>query len=585
MFRVNKYLYAKVKKISKNKNLPALRKADEGDVVEFKSKKKTKQPTTPTIKQLSPDQLKLAQTNFTSESYNKDIIPFFNPKKISAIKRGDLLPKDVENNIKLVPSPEGIEYVYEPDPGFWNATKELLKPLDFEMTENRNALLKENTNFKVYFKNRDFDIKNFNHLILCMVAQKKPVFHLLDLIKNTYKLKPNEKTYVNLMSGSNHKEALILFKKMMDDKIIPKEAAYGTLIKSYAHDGLIDESYQLLEIMKSHNLVPNQVHHCTILTACIKSGDYTRAWEHYERMVSIDGIIPDPVTYQIMINCCAEERKVEKAISIMNDMELHQINPIREVYNALLKAYSKRKDYRSKIFEIVEKMQVNGYDLDFYGYHSVIYAMALEGNIEKVKELVQKMVNQDIKPKIETFSLVIFSLSNYMVKNRYKSTEIIQNAEEIFLEILKRKLKVGVRDLNILLRVYTHSLKYKTSEIILRERFTQLGLKPDAISYTHLIVMYSTMKRPESAMKLIREMESLDLKPTYTSYKSIAMTYIKMGQHDQSFKVLEEMHYKYKYMLAPHDLVAHKKIQKASMPTARRLNSLKIQAERIAENL
>jgi hypothetical protein len=61
----------------------------------------------------------LGNTHFTSEAYKKDFLPFRSAAKNMAVKRGEILPKDIEDKIVIERKPEGLDFYFKDDPGYF----------------------------------------------------------------------------------------------------------------------------------------------------------------------------------------------------------------------------------------------------------------------------------------------------------------------------------------------------------------------------------------------------------------------------------------------------------------------------------
>ena len=81
-------------------------KTKKWDVIRYKKKSNNK--NLPKNVKLTPQQL-AATSNFSVKDLERDPLPFYSPKKIEAFKRGDILPKEVQDNLVIEKTKEGVE--------------------------------------------------------------------------------------------------------------------------------------------------------------------------------------------------------------------------------------------------------------------------------------------------------------------------------------------------------------------------------------------------------------------------------------------------------------------------------------------
>jgi pentatricopeptide repeat protein len=86
------------------------------------------------------------------------------------------------------------------------------------------------------------------------------------------------------------------------------------------------------------------------------------------------GVKADIVLYSILVNIAAETGKVEKAVQYLSEMEVKNIIPNDVTYTTIMKACTKRKDTRrEKLFEIFEKMKLNGHKPNLLIYNVLFH--------------------------------------------------------------------------------------------------------------------------------------------------------------------------------------------------------------------
>ncbi|KAL9684286.1 hypothetical protein QQ045_021721 [Rhodiola kirilowii] len=71
----------------------------------------------------------------------------------------------------------------------------------------------------------------------------------------------------------NCKEALLLFDKMQEDKVVPDEATFTSVLCACSHSGDVEEGLRVFGLMRKEcNIIPNEIHHCCIIDLLSRAG-------------------------------------------------------------------------------------------------------------------------------------------------------------------------------------------------------------------------------------------------------------------------------------------------------------------------
>ncbi|KAG2370677.1 hypothetical protein C9374_014693 [Naegleria lovaniensis] len=119
---------------------------------------------------------------------------------------------------------------------------------------------------------------------------------------------------------------------------------YSIVVHAMVKAGKLDEAFQMVELMRSHNLPTDTVLHTDLIKGCIDKGDVERAWNHYMAMGMVYGVPHDEVTLTVMIDACAIKGQAEKAMMLFRRLEEQMMaEPSEATFNSIIKAFSKRK--------------------------------------------------------------------------------------------------------------------------------------------------------------------------------------------------------------------------------------------------
>jgi len=239
------------------------------------------------------------------------------------------------------------------------------------------------------------------------------------------------------------------------------------------------------------------------------------------------------------------------------------VEPSEATFNSLIKAYSKRKDLRYKIFDLAETMEVQGFKPDTYTINSLVNACADDGDVSKMKKVLKKMKELGIKPNEHTYNSVLgcYSTAQQLKGNKNLTKEQNQNISDALAVYEKMKesgLKISEYTINALLGVHTNALRITRSLELVKNKFTEHQLQPDSISYGLLVRMYCRVRKSNQAMELFDEMKQKGIVPSYQAYKHMVFRLVDDGYMEKARDYLKMMFEEGGFKLSPSDIIKYR---------------------------
>ncbi|EFC50661.1 predicted protein [Naegleria gruberi] len=541
----------------------------------------------------------LDTTKFNPES-PESLVPFKSPRLVKLWRQGKIIPENIRERLRFEETTEGHMDIYlRDDPNWSQLTTKLLTPTSTLVQLDKMKMLSEETDIHKYFDNKPLTIKNFDYLIRCQAMQGKlelaeqtlekikslgPSPQILTNILEKRKaailsgqteidendlLLPSEYTYNAVMTAcavrGDYKKAYGYLREMQSEyHISPTIVSYSIVVHAMVRAGKVDEAFQMVELMRSHNLPTDTVIHTDLIQGCIKKGDLERAWNHYMAMGMVYGIPHDEVTVTTMINACAMRGQAERAMMLFRRLEQQMmIEPTEVTFNTLIKAYSKRKELRHRVFELAEQMELYGYKPDIYTINSLINACADDGSVARMKKVLLKMKEIGIKPTEHTYNSVLscFSIAQQQKGNKNLTKEQNQNISDalaVYEKMKETNLPISEYTLNSLLGVFTNALRVEKALELCKNKYTEHNLQPTGIAYTLLVRMYCRLKRTESALLLFDEMKQNGVQPTYQAYKHMIFRLVDEGYVEKAREFLKKMFEETGFKLSPSDIIVYK---------------------------
>lgn len=171
-----------------------------------------------------------------------------------------------------------------------------------------------------------------------------------------------ERTYSALMyCAASPKEARRIMQMMEENGIPPGQYAYSILVDIHTKKGDFRGADEVISEMKFESIEPTLAAYTSLLAACYKVIDTASmpqsikaeagklAWERWKEL-KINGLDPDVMAYGAIIRIMAARGFPEKAINIIEEMQVMDVKPTTLIFTAALRSVA-RSHSKALMFE------------------------------------------------------------------------------------------------------------------------------------------------------------------------------------------------------------------------------------------
>ncbi|KAL9689821.1 hypothetical protein QQ045_010211 [Rhodiola kirilowii] len=202
---------------------------------------------------------------------------------------------------------------------------------------------------------------------------------------------------------------------------IKEEAFLSTLIRSYGVAGMFDHALRTYDEIEELGSRRSSISFNALLAAANQCKLYETVPKLFDEMPVKYGVIPDKVSYGILVKAYCQLGLTEKAMEIVKAMEEKRIEVTAVTLTTILNVLYK-KGMVDEANRIWDEMVKKGCQLDVAAYN--VRAMYLHGGKpEDVKALLEEMVEAGVKP--DTISY------NYLTTS-YCKNEMLDEAYELY---------------------------------------------------------------------------------------------------------------------------------------------------------
>ncbi|KAJ0974811.1 hypothetical protein J5N97_016776 [Dioscorea zingiberensis] len=210
---------------------------------------------------------------------------------------------------------------------------------------------------------------------------------------------------------------------------ITREGFAIRLISLYALVGMLSHAAATFDQLPSRQLPPRTVSSFNaLLTACAHVKDTDRLAELFRDVpVSDPSIVPNSISYNILILALCEKGELHAALDTLKLMEENGIMPDLITFNTLLNGF-----YSSNLFldgeKVWDKMKEKNIDPNIRSYNAKLRGLVLQGRTMEAVELVGELDNLGLKPDVFSFNAVI---KGYLQDGK------LEEAKKVYLELIK----------------------------------------------------------------------------------------------------------------------------------------------------
>ncbi|KAF9995247.1 hypothetical protein BGZ79_011070 [Entomortierella chlamydospora] len=210
-----------------------------------------------------------------------------------------------------------------------------------------------------------------------------------------------------------------------------------------------------------------------------------------------------PIDFMIAMNSCRDLlHMIPRMHRILQDVSKTSHAQVSEIYNIILKAYSKMSDFKS-CSNMIDKMRAQKMGLNTTTYHIILDTCKHARKLKDAQGILAQMRKKGVEVTSATY-LILLSICA-----RCKN---VRQAREYFEEMPLLGLDRDVAHYNALLNAYAHA-----GDATGAKRVYQLmeddGILADQYTYTAMVKAYRTCNRFPEAIHFLKKLREAGVKP------------------------------------------------------------------------
>ncbi|CAK9177795.1 unnamed protein product [Ilex paraguariensis] len=147
-------------------------------------------------------------------------------------------------------------------------------------------------------------------------------------------------------------------------------------------------AHTLMRRMVKDGLVPTVVTYGTLIHAYCLVGNLDEAMKIFTNMSSASRVSPNTVIYNNLIDSLCKNKKVEIALSLMDDMKTKGVKPNTNTYNAMFKGLQEI-NWLEKALQLMDQMTEQACNPDYITMEVLTDWLSVVNETEKLRNFVQ----------------------------------------------------------------------------------------------------------------------------------------------------------------------------------------------------
>ncbi|RWR90382.1 pentatricopeptide repeat-containing protein [Cinnamomum micranthum f. kanehirae] len=343
-----------------------------------------------------------------------------------------------------------------------------------------------------------------------------------------------------LLRQSRYSDLLSLHRFITQASVSPNVITYNLLIQAYCDcrktDLALDHYKQLLN---SAPFNPSPTTYRSLARGLVDNGRLDRALSLNEDMIA-RGLAPDPIVYFHLMSGAVKSDQPDKALELYSDLKEKSGGSVLDgvVYGPLINGFFKKgmeKEALDCYNELISGIGSSGSDISggirigAVGYNSVLDALSKNGKFDIAMELFDRMMQEHNPPRRLSVNLGSFNVMVDMLCGDKRFDEAV----EVFRKMSEKKCFPDTLSCNNLIDQLCKNGMVAAAEEIYHE-MGEKAVSADEFTYVLLLDACFEENRVDDAAAYFTKMVEAGLRPNVVVYNKVIGGLVKAGKLDEA---------------------------------------------------
>lgn len=375
-------------------------------------------------------------------------------------------------------------------------------------------------------------------------------------------------------------------KRMRARGVEPDEGSYTALAHAYSKAEHMRGVERSLESMQASGcIVASARPYNALFKLCAQRGEDQLA-ERWLSTMQEAGILPDHVTFLMLIKASTQAGDTDAAARWLNEMQQAGLRPGRQHFHAVMTAHARVADL-SAVDTWFQVMRDQGLHPDVFSYNIWMSAAAQAGKTEAAEGIMSMMQADRIEPDVVSYSTIIGAFAE--ARDIVGATQWLYRAEREGVEpdltcynqaikacaragnstvaehlarrLLRHSLTPDMYTYNTLLRTFAKDGNPSAAEFWIdhlqrqaRWRYCDFPSKQIGICYSEVLQAHVRSGNLEAAEAWLQQMIGEGIEPDARCYAALARAHLQQGRTSEARKWCDRMA-SWSSLVPPQDLL------------------------------
>lgn len=266
--------------------------------------------------------------------------------------------------------------------------------------------------------------------------------------------------------------------------------SYAAAIEVCARCGKWRKALEILDDMRGAGVRPDCRAYSSAMWAFDQGGQWDKTLEVWREIQKTHQVTPTVAMYSYVIHAYANSWQSEKAISLLQDMQMKRLIPDVQGFTAAIKAYGRSGRWENAMYLFME-MKALGVTPTAFTYRTVIVAIGKGGQWRKALSLLREMPGVGLAADVKSYNTVMYMCCR---------NQQWEKGLELFAEMQVEGVKPNAGIYNMAIWAFGHINNWSKVLDTLKE-MRAAGVPPGLSSYNYAILAASVAagyrKEPE----------------------------------------------------------------------------------------
>jgi len=320
---------------------------------------------------------------------------------------------------------------------------------------------------------------------------------------------------------------LTLIQEMRDANVEIESVLYNTAVATCVSAGKVDQACALLHTMESVVGVADVITYNTILKGYAKASQIDDCFKFFEGMRA-KNINPSQVTYGILLDCCINENKVDRARQVVDDMTAAGCPMNVVLYTTLIKGFARAGELQQAV-DMYKKMRADqNVSPDLITFSILIKANCDHGKLEEALSLLDEMVELRLRPDEVVFNNLIIGCAQ------------LGNAvlgKQLYHDMVKSGVRPSNATFSILIRLLYQSKLLEEAIVLLKEEPAKHNVEPEPRLFLQLTQSCIRDRQGKCAIQAYAMLCERS-KPTEATHSNIISMCMRLNMYDTAAEIV-----------------------------------------------